>query len=57
MQIETYIDSLVAYAMNNGLAEPEDHWVLVNRILDILQKPDYEPSDEPQPEDIEEILG
>ena len=57
MKIETYIDALVSYAMNTGLAEPEDHWVLVNRILDILQKPDYEPSDEPQPEDIEEILG
>ena len=57
MQIETYIDSLVAYAMNNGLAEPEDHWVLVNRILDILQKADYEPSDEPMTEDIEEILA
>ena len=57
MHIETYIDSLVAYAMNNGLAEPEDHWVLVNRILDILQKADYEPSDEPMTEDIEEILG
>ena len=57
MKIETYIDALVSYAMNTGLAEPEDHWVLVNRILDILQKPDYEPSDEPQPEDIEKILG
>ena len=57
MKIETYIDALVSYAMNTGLAELEDHWVLVNRILDILQKPDYEPSDEPQPEDIEEILG
>ena len=57
MQIETYIDSLVAYAMNNGLAEPEDHWVLVNRILDILQKADYEPSEEPMTEDIEEILA
>ena len=57
MQIETYIDSLVSYAMNSGLAEPEDHWVLVNRLLDILQKPDYEPSDEPMTEDIEEILG
>ena len=57
MQIETYIDSLVAYAMNNGLAEPVDHWVLVNRILDILQKADYEPSEEPMTEDIEEILG
>ena len=57
MQIETYIDALVSYAMNTGLATPEDHWVLINRILDILQKPDYEPSEEPQPDDIEEILG
>ncbi len=57
MQIETYIDALVSYAMNTGLANPEDHWVLINRLLDILQKPDYEPSEEPQPDDIEEILG
>ena len=28
MKIETYIDSLVSYAMNCGLAEPEDHQVL-----------------------------
>ena len=28
MKIETYIDSLVSYAMNTGLAEPEDHQVL-----------------------------
>ena len=27
MKIETYIDSLVAYAMNCGLTEPEDHIV------------------------------
>ena len=57
MKIETYIDSLVSYAMNNGLAEPEDHVVLVNRLLDLLGKPDYEPSDEPQSEDLEEILA
>ena len=56
MRIETYIDALVSYAMNTGLAQPEDHRVLVNRILDLLEKPDYEPSDEPQPDDIEEIL-
>ena len=56
MQIETYIDSLVSYAMNRGLAEPVDHQVLVNRILDILHKEDYAPSDEPQSEDLEEIL-
>ena len=35
MKIETYIDSLVSYAMNKGLALPEDHTVLVNRILDL----------------------
>ena len=35
MKIETYIDSLVSYAMNTGLAEPCDHQVLQNRILDI----------------------
>ena len=56
MQIETYIDSLVSYAMNRGLAEPVDHQVLVNRILDILHKEDYAPSNEPQSEDLEEIL-
>ena len=57
MRIETYIDSLVSYAMNRGLAEPVDHQVLTNRLLDILRKDDYEPSDEPQSEDLEEILG
>ena len=56
MKIETYIDSLVSYAMNCGLAEPDDHVVLTNRILDLLRKDDYEPSDEPQTEDLEEIL-
>ncbi|MBR6595457.1 MAG: UDP-glucose--hexose-1-phosphate uridylyltransferase [Oscillospiraceae bacterium] len=57
MKIETYIDSLVSYAMNRGLAEPDDHVVLVNRLLDLLGKDDYEPSDEPQTEDLEEILA
>ena len=57
MKIETYLDSLVSYAMNTGLAEPEDHTVLVNRLLDLLGKADYEPSDEPQSEDLEEILA
>ena len=57
MKIETYIDSLVCYAMNKGLAEPEDHQVLVNRLLDLLGKPDYEPSQEPLTEDLEEILA
>ena len=56
MKIETYIDSLVSYAMNCGLAEPEDHQVLVNRLLDLLRLDDYTPSDEPQTEDLQEIL-
>lgn len=57
MKIETYIESLVSYAMNCGLAEPVDHQVLTNRLLDILRKNDYEPSDESQIEDLEEILS
>ena len=57
MKIETYIDSLVSYAMNAGLAEPVDHQVLTNRLLDLLSLDDYAPSDEPQSEDLEEILA
>ena len=57
MKIETYIDSLVSYAMNNGLADPLDHQVLTNRLLDLLRKDDYEPSTEAQSEDLEEILA
>ncbi len=57
MKIETYIDSLVSYAMNNGLADPLDHQVLVNRLLDLLQKEDYVPSNETMSEDLEEILA
>ena len=57
MKIETYIDSLVAYAMNTGLTEPEDHVVVVNRLLDLLRLDDYAPSDELRIEDLEEILA
>lgn len=57
MKIETCIDSLISYAMNCGLAEPCDHVVLVNRLLDLLHMDDYIPSDEPQSEDLEEILA
>lgn len=57
MKIATLIDSLVAYAMNKGLAEPYDHQVLTNRLLDLMQEDDYTPSDEPMSEDLEEILG
>ena len=56
MKIETWIDSLVAYAMNHGLAEPEDHMVLTNRLLDLLGLEDYTVSTEPMSEDLEEIL-
>ena len=57
MKIETCIDSLVSYAMNIGLAEPVDHQVLTNRLLDLLRLDDYAPSDEPQSEDLEEMLA
>ena len=57
MTIETCIDSLVSYAMNAGLAEACDHQVLLNRLLDLLRMDDYAPSDEPQSEDLEEILA
>ena len=57
MKIETYIDSLLAYAMNCGLPEPEDHIVATNRILDLLRLDDYTPSDELLIEDQEEILA
>ncbi len=54
--IETYIDALISYAMNTGLAQPCDHQLLTNRLLEILQKDDYIPSQEPQSEELEEIL-
>lgn len=57
MKIETYIDSLVAYAMNTGLAQPVDHQVLTNRLLDLLHREDYTPSDELLSEDLEEVLS
>ena len=57
MKIETCIDSLVSYAMNCGLAEPVDHQVLVNRLLDLLRIDSYETSEEPLSEDLEEILA
>lgn len=57
MKIEIYIDSLVAYAMNTGLAQPVDHQVLTNRLLDLLHQEDYTPSDELLSEDLEEILS
>ena len=57
MKIETYIDSLVSYAMNRGLAEPCDHQLLINRLLELLGMDDYTPTHEPQTEELEEILA
>ena len=57
MKIETCIDSLISYAMNCGLAQPEDHQVLLNRLLDLLRMDDYNPTEEAQSEDLEEILA
>ncbi len=54
--IETYIDALVCYGMNTGLCAPEDHEVIVNRILEALHLDSYEPSTGEVPEDLEEIL-
>ena len=51
------ISARVSYAMNTGLAESVDHQVLTNRLLDLLRLDDYIPSDEPQSEDLEEILA
>ena len=34
MKIETCIDSLIAYALSCGLAQPEDQMVLRNRLLE-----------------------
>ena len=48
MKIETCIDSLISYAMNCGLAQPEDHQVLLNRLLDLLRMDDYNPTEEAQ---------
>ena len=53
MKIETCIDSLVAYAISRGLAQPEDEVVLRNRILDILRRDDYAPGGEPLSTDLE----
>ncbi len=56
MKIETYIDSLVAYAIREGLAQEADEWVLRNRLLDLLRRDDYVPAGEPLIRDLEEIL-
>ena len=57
MKIETLLESLISYAMNKGLALPEDHTVLLNKLLEALHIDSYEPSDEILSEDLEEILA
>lgn len=57
MKIEAYIESLVSYAMNTGLAEPADYQYLVNKLLDILHKDDYVSCSEPLVENLEDILS
>ncbi len=57
MKIEACIDALVSYAMNCGLASPEDHVWMTNRLLEVLHLDDYTPSQEPLSEDLEEILS
>ena len=57
MTVETYLDSLVEYAVRRGLAQEEDRMVLTNRLLDLLGKEDYTPSAEPFVEDLEDILA
>ena len=57
MKIETLLESLISYAMNKGLALPEDHTVLLNKLLEVLKIDSYAPSEELLSEDLEEILA
>ena len=57
MKLNTLIEALVCYAMNCGLAEPEDYTFLVNRLLDAMGETEYTPSEGPLPTDLEEILS
>ena len=52
-----YIDALVCYAIDTGLAAPEDHIYLTNRLLEAMGLDDYTPSTEPLPDDLETILA
>ncbi len=55
--VEKYIDALVCYGMNTGLCAPEDHYVVTNRILEVLHMDSYTPYEGEVPEDLEEILA
>ncbi len=56
MKIDTLLQSLCCYAIDRGLAEPEDHTVLLNRLLEALHMDAVEPVEEPLSDDLEEIL-
>ena len=56
VKIETLLESLLAYTLRTGLAEPEDQQVLLNRLLDLLKIDDFQESQEELCEDLEMIL-
>ena len=57
MNVNTLIEALVCYSVNCGLAEPEDETLLINRLMEIMGEDHFYPSEEPLPEDLEEILS
>ena len=57
MDIYSYIDSLTAYAIRTGLAQPEDGRVLTNRLLDLLHLEDYSGNGQEKTADLEQILA
>ncbi len=57
MNIDGYIDSLVSYALDTGLAQQEDRRVLTNRLLDILHLEDYAGDGQEKAMDLEQILA
>ena len=57
MNVYDYVDALLCYAMNCGLTELEDHIWARNRLLEVLELPDWAPTDCPLPQDLEEILA
>lgn len=56
MHIDTYIESLVVYAIQKQLAQPEDRTYLINRFLELFGKNDFEHYDEPIIDELEVIL-
>jgi len=54
--IDKYIRSLVEYGLSKGLITEADKIYAVNRILEILQRSDYQETSEPVETDLEKIL-